>query len=471
MNTIHLPTDFQFKQENLHLPDQSNPDSRKRRFPFGHDSFSDHEQATIRQKLDTGLSRNETMQRPGPGGMRITYIEGWKVIHHANQIFGFNGWSSKIVSTDIRYIDEARGRFSACVSASVCVTLRDGASREDRGGGIAENMRSKGEAILKAEKEAITDATKRALKNFGLRLGLSLYDRQHVREMNRTQPRDPTKETLSVNQPQNPHQPVNPPHKSSRFPQKAPSTSSVTPAQQAHAHAFHKVKNQNTVSSSASPKTSIDSALAAKVAANRQQEEAILRKQVLRRAHANQSAAASNPMAANAFQNPQSLPTTVEQMAARHLGANFQRPAQPGQSNAFSAGLSVAHGSAHLQAANASSRAANQAMSMQNAGLSVQQQFALSKQRQFAMRGNVQPNVANNPSARNPDGTVRPSTSCSSRTRSAATSAGLTVENAVGLPHAVDTDPNLQLEATGTGGITMKQTEIDELSAIALADF
>lgn len=142
----------------------------------------------IRQKLDVGLSRSETMQRPGPGGCRLTYIEGWKVIHDANQIFGFNGWSSTIVALDLRFVESSNGRHTACVCATVRVTLRDGTSHEDRGGGIAENMRSKGEALLKAEKEAVTDATKRALKNFGLRLGLSLYDRQHLREMNRPQP-------------------------------------------------------------------------------------------------------------------------------------------------------------------------------------------------------------------------------------------------------------------------------------------
>lgn len=160
----------------------------KRPRSFGSDPFTEMEVRQIRQKLDVGLSRSETMQRPGPGGCRLTYVEGWKVIHDANQIFGFNGWSSTIVALDLRFVESSNGRHTACVCATVRVTLRDGASREDRGGGIAENMRSKGEAILKAEKEAVTDATKRALKNFGLRLGLSLYDRQHVREMNRPQP-------------------------------------------------------------------------------------------------------------------------------------------------------------------------------------------------------------------------------------------------------------------------------------------
>lgn len=169
-------------------PDTPHTGTKRPRSVFGSVPFSDQEARAIRQRLDVGLSRNETMQRPGPGGTRLTYIEGWKVIHDANQIFGFNGWSSQIITLDLRYIDERNGRFCACVGATVRITLRDGATREDRGGGTADNMRSRGDAILKAEKEAVTDATKRALKNFGLRLGLSLYDRQHVRDMNRPTP-------------------------------------------------------------------------------------------------------------------------------------------------------------------------------------------------------------------------------------------------------------------------------------------
>lgn len=177
------------KSEPLEDEADTKPRPLKRTRLFGSDPFSADEERSICQKLDVGLSRQETMQRPGPGGSRLTYIEGWKVIHDANQIFGFNGWSSQVVSLDLRFVDEANHRFSACVCATVRITLRDGAYREDRGGGSSDNLRSKGDAILKAEKEAVTDATKRALKNFGLRLGLSLYDKQHVRDMNRPQPR------------------------------------------------------------------------------------------------------------------------------------------------------------------------------------------------------------------------------------------------------------------------------------------
>jgi len=35
--------------------------------------------------------------RPGPNGKRIYYMEGWKVINEANRIFGYDGWSQKVI--------------------------------------------------------------------------------------------------------------------------------------------------------------------------------------------------------------------------------------------------------------------------------------------------------------------------------------------------------------------------------------
>ena len=56
------------------------------------------------------------------------------------------------------------GRYSACVTATVRVTLRDGTFHEDIGGGPSEGMRSKADSLLKAPREATTDTTRRALE-------------------------------------------------------------------------------------------------------------------------------------------------------------------------------------------------------------------------------------------------------------------------------------------------------------------
>lgn len=87
------------------------------------------------------------------------------VINLANEVFGFNGWSSSIVSlqTDyVSYIDHPpptadilqldlnkEGRCSVNVTAIVRISLADGAWHEDVGCGQAENIKGKGAALDK----------------------------------------------------------------------------------------------------------------------------------------------------------------------------------------------------------------------------------------------------------------------------------------------------------------------------------
>ncbi|EPQ52213.1 Rad52/22 double-strand break repair protein [Gloeophyllum trabeum ATCC 11539] len=125
-------------------------------------------------------------QRPGPGGgPKLTYAEGWKIINLANEVFGFNGWSSNVVSLTTDFIDfsEESRRYTVGVTAIVRVTLRDGAFHEDIGYGMLENSKSKGAALDKCKKEAVTDAIKRALRNFGNLLGNCLYDKSYAQEV------------------------------------------------------------------------------------------------------------------------------------------------------------------------------------------------------------------------------------------------------------------------------------------------
>ena len=108
--------------------------------------------ASLQTKLDRKLGPEYVSQRPGPGGgPKLTYVEGWKVINLANEVFGFNGWSSSIVNLNTDFIDysEETRRFSVGTSAVVRVTLRDGTYHEDVGYGILENSKSKGAALDK----------------------------------------------------------------------------------------------------------------------------------------------------------------------------------------------------------------------------------------------------------------------------------------------------------------------------------
>ncbi|EST09167.2 Rad52/22 double-strand break repair protein [Kalmanozyma brasiliensis GHG001] len=138
--------------------------------------------ATLQAKLNQRLGPEYLSQRPGPGGgKKLTYIEGWKLVDLANEVFGFNGWSTTIVRLEVDYLDCSPDgtRFNAGVSCIVRVSLRDGAFHEDVGYGSADNAKQKHAALEKGKKEAVTDATKRALKNFGKLLGNCTYDHQY----------------------------------------------------------------------------------------------------------------------------------------------------------------------------------------------------------------------------------------------------------------------------------------------------
>ncbi|KAJ7032047.1 hypothetical protein C8F04DRAFT_1040950, partial [Mycena alexandri] len=140
----------------------------------------------LQTKLNQKLGPEFISQRPGPGGgPKLTYAEGWKVINVANEVFGFDGWSSNIVSLTTDYMDynaETR-RYNVGVSAVMRVTLKEGVFHEDVGYGMIENAKAKGMALDKCKKEAVTDGLKRTLRTFGNVLGNCLYDKQYTAEI------------------------------------------------------------------------------------------------------------------------------------------------------------------------------------------------------------------------------------------------------------------------------------------------
>ncbi|KAJ7734581.1 RAD52 DNA repair protein [Mycena maculata] len=140
----------------------------------------------VQAKLNQKLGPEFISQRPGPGGgPKLTYAEGWKVINVANEVFGFDGWSSNIVSLTTDYMDynEETRRYNVGVSAVMRVTLKEGVFHEDVGYGMIENAKAKGGALDKCKKEAVTDGLKRTLRTFGNVLGNCLYDKQYTAEI------------------------------------------------------------------------------------------------------------------------------------------------------------------------------------------------------------------------------------------------------------------------------------------------
>ena len=115
--------------------------------------------ATLQAKLNQKLGPEYISQRPGPGGgPKLTYAEGWKIINLANEVFGFNGWSSSIVNLTTDFVDynEESRRYNVGATAIVRVTLRDGVFHEDLGYGMLENSKSKGAALDKVRESTLT---------------------------------------------------------------------------------------------------------------------------------------------------------------------------------------------------------------------------------------------------------------------------------------------------------------------------
>lgn len=53
------------------------------------------------QQTGRDLAPEMVSQRHGPGGQKLAYIEGWRLIALANEVFGFNGWSHAVVQQTI----------------------------------------------------------------------------------------------------------------------------------------------------------------------------------------------------------------------------------------------------------------------------------------------------------------------------------------------------------------------------------
>ena len=141
--------------------------------------------ATLQSRLDKQLGPEYISSRPGAGGGKVHYLAAEKVINLANEVFGFNGWSSAIQNVQVDFVDESpgSGKISLGLSVIVRVSLKDGTFHEDIGYGHIENCKGKAAAFEKAKKEAATDALKRALRNFGNVLGNCLYDKDYLQRV------------------------------------------------------------------------------------------------------------------------------------------------------------------------------------------------------------------------------------------------------------------------------------------------
>lgn len=147
--------------------------------------YSRAEERQVSDLLKHNLGPEFISKRPSPGGRSVHYLEGWKVFNLANEIFGFNGWRSEIMKLEVDYCDRnpESKRWDVGVYAIVRVHLKDGTYREDTGSGNVENCPKRDMALNKSRKEAVTDAFKRAMRQFGPSLGNCLYDSEYLNKL------------------------------------------------------------------------------------------------------------------------------------------------------------------------------------------------------------------------------------------------------------------------------------------------
>lgn len=66
--------------------------------------YSAQEIATLQSRLDKQLGPEYISTRPGNGGGKVHYLAAEKVINLANEVFGFNGWSSSIQNVQVDFV-------------------------------------------------------------------------------------------------------------------------------------------------------------------------------------------------------------------------------------------------------------------------------------------------------------------------------------------------------------------------------
>lgn len=128
--------------------------------------------------LNSPLPRNVVSSRPGPRGAQLVYLTGAVTVELANRIFGNGGWDSDIMKVEDVSIEKLEnGKISVTSSAVVCVKWIGHNAHTDIGHGTAV-CDTTGAAIEAAQKAAVTDARKRALRLFGTALGNAVNDPQ-----------------------------------------------------------------------------------------------------------------------------------------------------------------------------------------------------------------------------------------------------------------------------------------------------
>ncbi|CAK9441232.1 uncharacterized protein LODBEIA_P51010 [Lodderomyces beijingensis] len=156
---------------------------------------------TLQAKLEQMQHLKDTKKYSGASGGFLKFPRS-AIYNLANEVFGFNGWSTEILecttseirndvptrvlanprndisgtAEDANSNSTDKARFVAYCTCRILLTLLDGTSKEGLGFGTATNLPHKYMCYAKCKKEAVTDAIKNAI--------LGLRDLYFVHESN-----------------------------------------------------------------------------------------------------------------------------------------------------------------------------------------------------------------------------------------------------------------------------------------------
>ena len=143
----HALTNIRQGEQHKHIATSANPFEEVK--PHVNE-YTAQEIATLSSRLEKQLGPEYISARPGAGGGKVHYLSADKCINLANEVFGFNGWSSAIQNVQIDFVRNTRRRISHAIglimnqvdenqstgkvnlglSVIVRVTLRDGTYHE-----------------------------------------------------------------------------------------------------------------------------------------------------------------------------------------------------------------------------------------------------------------------------------------------------------------------------------------------------
>lgn len=119
---------------------------------------------TLQARLEA-LQHDRDSRRFGGRNFSLTGFLSGQLVQLANEVFGFNGWSTAVLQVEPlnSEVGENEKSFSASYSAVVRLTLRDGTFYDAGGVGTATNLPHRYMCVSKAKKQAVTEGIKNAI--------------------------------------------------------------------------------------------------------------------------------------------------------------------------------------------------------------------------------------------------------------------------------------------------------------------